>query len=405
MRPRTELAIGVAALAVLVFIAAAAGRRDRPNLGSDFRVSATVADPRGLKALAAVIERLGGRVTLWRQRPQRLTADIAEGATLVVASPMTTVTSADVVRLLDINREFAHLLVAGASAEPLLRCFGYAPRLRLLDSVTVRLPSGAAGRGVFATIHPIADSLRTLSADLGQDAPCPAVTVARVDTLLRSSDDSLVAVKLTMAEHNHAALLISDAGVLANEGLRSPNGPELLIEALLSSGPHVVFDEYHQSGRGGPGLGQVTLSWSRSSPWGWAIWQLAIVGLLAYFAGAWRWGPIRQAIERKRRSPLEHVRALATALAASNGHDVAIAAMIRGLQRRLTIRTPLADRSARAAHERWQSWLDRLPQRIPDPATRERAERLRRITQHKQDAAAVHAAANHVEDLWEALHT
>ncbi len=55
------------------------------------------------------------------------------------------------------------------------------------------------------------------------------------------------------------------------------------------------------------------------------------VGVIALLFGAVRFGPPRPAIPRKRRSPLEHVRALATALAAAHGHDVAVATIIRGL--------------------------------------------------------------------------
>ena len=78
------------------------------------------------------------------------------------------------------------------------------------------------------------------------------------------------------------------------------------------------------------------LDWSTRSPWGWVVWQLAAVGVIALLASGVRFGPVRRAIERRRRSPLEHVRALATALAAARGHDVAVRLMVQGLRRRLS---------------------------------------------------------------------
>jgi hypothetical protein len=112
---------------------------------------------------------------------------------------------------------------------------------------------------------------------------------------------------------------------------------------------------------------------------------------------------VRAAIPRQRRSPLEHVRALATALSAAKGHDVAIAALMRGLQRRLAAASGDARRRG-AGRDTWRAWLAALPQRMRDPAQRETATRLARFAEPGQTDAAVRAAAHTVEDVWEALH-
>ena len=112
----------------------------------------------------------------------------------------------------------------------------------------------------------------------------------------------------------------------------------------------VLFEEYHHGFGAAGSLAGAVLAWSKSSPWGWLVWQGAIVGLVALLFGAVRFGLARPAIARTRRSPLEHVRALATALAAARGHDVAIAAIVRGLRRRLL---PPALRS----RGDWRLWL------------------------------------------------
>ena len=100
------------------------------------------------------------------------------------------------------------------------------------------------------------------------------------------------------------------------------------------------------------------------------------------------------AIGRTRRSPLEHVRALATALAAARGHDVAIAAIVRGLRRRLL---PPALR----ARGDWRQWLARLGESTRSARAREALTTLESLTRPGQPSEAVLRAANAVEDLWE----
>jgi hypothetical protein len=144
------------------------------------------------------------------------------------------------------------------------------------------------------------------------------------------------------------------------------------------------------------------LSWSVRHPAGWFVWQLALVGLVALLASGVRFGPVVRSIPRRRRSALEHVRALATALAAARGHDVAVGAIVRGLRRRLA---PASHRGApsRPARDDWQAWLDSLVRHAPTAKAEDRARVLRRLASANQPNAAVRAAANAVEDLWEEL--
>jgi hypothetical protein len=131
---------------------------------------------------------------------------------------------------------------------------------------------------------------------------------------------------------------------------------------------------------------------------GWLVWQLVAVALIALLAGAVRFGPVRAAIPRTRRSPLEHVRALATALAAANGRRAAIGAMVRGLRRRL------APASSHASpHDEWRPWLATLVERAPNSQVRANAERLAQLADHPDSDTAVLSAANAVEDLWSSL--
>src|SRR5207244_11132739 len=63
--------------------------------------------------------------------------------------------------------------------------------------------------------------------------------------------------------------------------------------------------------------------------------QLLGVALVALAVTAVRFGPARSVIERRRRSPLEHVEALAAGLEGAGGVDTAVGLTVSGLRRRL----------------------------------------------------------------------
>jgi hypothetical protein len=404
MRPRTELAIGLAVFVGLVIIALGAGLERRGPVATDMRASSVVAGPAGTRALAEVAQHAGVRVTRWRRRLQALPDSVAGGATLVVVQPSRGFAVSDAAHLIALTAGTTNLLAAGDALRAVHRCLGWDVDYMFIDSAGVLGPSGFVRRGVTTTFSGSRDPTRTLSSGVAGREPCPVAPIASVDTLLRTERDAPVALLLRRADSGRSIVLVSDPALVSNAGLAVGELPEVLVGALLRLGDHVVFDEYHHLGTGGS-LWRTTLDWSARSPWGWAIWQLAIVGLLAFLAGAVRFGPVREAIPRARRSPLEHVKALATALAASSGHDVAIAALVRGLQRRLagTGAEARRGRGARARHD-WKPWLEQLANRIPDPAARGSATRLSRYAAPGQPAAAVRGAANAVEELWEALH-
>jgi hypothetical protein len=93
---------------------------------------------------------------------------------------------------------------------------------------------------------------------------------------------------------------------------------------------------------------------------------------------------------------MEHVRALATTLAAARGHDVAVRLMVQGLRRRLS-------RGGRPAAADLDAWLAGLAPSVRSARGREALETLTRTLRTPTDAASVLAAGNAVEILWEEL--
>ena len=118
--------------------------------------------------------------------------------------------------------------------------------------------------------------------------------------------------------------------------------------------------------------------------------------MLALFGDAFRFGPPIRVINRRRRSPLEHVRALATALAAARGHDVAI---------RRSSRASGAGSCPPASvrHGDWREWLGPLGENVRSQRAREAVRTLQTLTRPGQPPEGVLQAANAVEDVWEEL--
>jgi len=219
-----------------------------------------------------------------------------------------------------------------------------------------------------------------------------------VDTLLASPQRRPVALLLQRADLDRRVILLADAELLRNRALRGSAAGPFALRLFRGRYQRVVFEEYHHGFGAQGSLAGAALAWSRRSPWGWAAWQLGVVGLLALLFAAVRFGPARPGIPRTRRSALEHVRALATALAAARGHDEAIGAIVRGLRRRLI---PAALRG-RAPGD-WRAWLAGLDRPAASPRVSASLAVLRELTRPGQPSSSVHRAANAVEDLWQDL--
>ncbi len=450
MRPRAELAIAGGAAVTLILLAFATGTRARSDDDVDGRASSFNAGREGTRALADAAERLGLPVTRWRTRPQLLTAWVAapeDGSagptTVAVLAPMIAITRTERPTLarLPTQRRGADLVLAGRSTNSLLTCFGYRILPWVLDSAQVMIPGttpdsaavfvhddlvAAAGDSSMdvaldTTIEPSVDSSvarrsldsavaaaaarrprakeRDADAIDGRTGACPSLRVMATDTLLVSTGGRVAMIRLTVAPYGRSVVLISDAALVRNRALRAGAIRALVVEAVLPRRGRVVFDEYHHGYAEGGSMAAVVLAWSRRNPLGWMVWQWGGVGLIALLAGAFRFGPVRASIPRNRRSSLDHVRALATALAASRGHRTAVAAMVRGLRRRLSP----AQAATSTTGDDWRRWLAALRARAPNEQVQKHAERLERLADHPESETAVLSAANAVEDLWHSL--
>jgi hypothetical protein len=399
MRPRTELGLAAGLLLVLGVIVVAVGNsRARPTSNESAR-STYLTGPGGASAFAEAVSRLGVEVARFRRPMATLTVPDASsrGEVIAILGPATPLDAVEARHLLGLPVD---LLLAGNASASVIRCLGYHVSVRQpTDPAATRAPAGGEdlpSPRAWAVLLPHAARQIVDSAGYeGRKVPCEVPVPTRVDTLLQTVTGRLVVVRLTYPD-DRAVTLVADDRLFRNRTLRNTSAGELVLGLVAPRYRRVVVDEFHHGYQTAGSLTGAALGWSTRSPWGWIVWQLAAVGVVALIASGIRFGPVRSAIERRRRSPMEHVRALATALAAARGHDVAVRLMIQGLRRRLS-------RTGRPTPANLDTWLEGLDASVRTARGREALDSLTAMTRRPPDADSVLLAANAVETLWEEL--
>lgn len=394
MRPRTELALAIGIVFVLGIVVTAIGSRGARPEDEDVRRSTYLAGPFGARGYAEAAEALGIRVSRHRGRTRALDALGAAdpGAVYAVLDPAAPLSPLDGLALTEAAAQGGSLLLAGRGAASAMACYGYAPtaapgRSALLHGDTVdvwgvltRLPDSVARR-------------RALLED-GSDITCGPIP-ARAETLLAALDGTPVALRLA-PDAGGTVTVVADGGLFANRALRETGAGEFALGLIAGRASRLIVDEYHHGFGPGGGMLAALRTWLGNSPWGWAVLHLAAVSILALLAGAVRFGPARHVISRRRRSALEHVRALANALAAARGHDEAVALLVRGLRRRLA-------RPGERLRGDAREWLSELGARVTSPASQVAVATLQSLSRGPADADGVLRAAHAVEDVWQDL--
>lgn len=400
MRPRTELGLSAGLLLVLGMIAVALGaRRDRAE-SSEAPRSTYLSGPAGASAFAEAAARLG--VEVERYRRPTATLQPPDGrerrAVFAVIGPSVALTPGEGRHLAGLPMD---LLLAGPRAEPAIRCLGYRVRSRQWrDSIRTRSPEGAEHLPAPRVLHYLRpDTARRIvdptAVYEGRPVQCEVPQPRRVDTLLATLGQRPVVVRLAYPG-GRSVTLVADDGLFRNVTLRRSLAGGFMLGLVAGRYDRMIVDEYHHGYTAAGSLGGAALAWSARSPWGWMVWQLVAVGLLGLLASGVRFGPVRSVIDRRRRSPMEHVRALATALAAARGHDTAVRLMVQGLRRRLS-------RGGRPSSTDLETWLSGLAPSIRTVRGHEALDTLTATLRTPPDAASVLAAGNAVETLWEEL--
>jgi hypothetical protein len=397
MIKRSEVWLIVAVAAVLA-VAAAIGTATAPRgISFDPRLSTRLTTPNGAAAFrtlltrfhVAVGERLKPFFDLDRTRTD-------PGLLLFIPAPAARLTDPEVRAVRHWVERGGRLLLAGRTG--IERCFGYVIRTTDFAPPTPWQP----GEGSLSRGNPRARAVLRRPETDQTDEPallppdvCPQLKPTATEDLWTTAKNDTVAVRLRFAGGG-TVILVADGSVFSNRAMRATEAGPLVLGWVLTDTPRLVLvDEYHQGfGRAGSLVG-ATFAWSLNEPAGWMALQLIFAALVALSVAAVRFGPVVPAVERRRRSPLEHLDALAAGLERSGAGLTATRLIAAGLRRRLG-GAPLkaADTTA---------WLDALEAGAQRPSAREAVQRLKSRVHQGASGADVRDAANAVEDLWQML--
>lgn len=399
MRPRFELAVALVLVIGLGFGAVLLGSRHAKTSISDFRHSSFVPGPHGTRALADALQRVGVRVDRFRRQSMALADLQATDALFVVLDPSRPMDFWDADQLTNFAEHTGDLLLAGLGAEGVMRCYGYSiAGNRPSEDPSVVEPLGETWRD-----RPVSRSwLQPTPAEDDGDGSgvtdllsgdCAASVPVAVDTLLSNAHGFPVLLRLDMPG-DAMVFLLADGELFSNRTLRETDAGPFVVGLVADASSWVIFDEYHHGFSQGGSVLAVVVDWMGRTPVGWAVWQLAIVGVVALLMAAIRFGPVRRLGTSRRRSHLEHVHALAAALAAAKGQDVAVRLMVEGLRRRLSI----TGQPLRAPVE---PWLESLAENVRTPVSRQAVRTLQQLIRGQMASDGVLQAANAVEDVWQ----
>ena len=406
MSRRLELGLALA-LALAVSAAIVAGNRGTaPQF--DLRTSSLLSGPLGSRAVYDVLARL--RVPVERRRTPLF--DFARAAprgtppaVLVVLHPPRSLYAAELARVVAFVRAGGRVVAAGAGGG-ITHCVGWRTKneeaFLLRDSFPVVSPVPAL------TLPPVADFLKPRRDDVAAESrrrvlggpieehQCDTLSATAEDTLLRLTDGRPAVLRLDYGGGG-SVTLFADPGYFRNRLWRSGDVPYFVTPLLVPARRgRVVWDEYHQGFGRGRSMTGVVLGWLVGTPGGWAITQLVGVLVVGLAVAGVRFGPARRGVVTRRRSPLEHLEALAAGLEGAAGADTAVTLTVSGLRRRL-------GRTGLLRPDEQRSWLAALELALPTARARDAVRRLQRIITQPGGAERALAAAQAAEDVWEQL--
>jgi hypothetical protein len=391
-RSATWLLLG--GFAVVLAVVSIAGRRASPAELRDPRLSVELFGPNGASGFADALERFGVTVDRWtRPVTPRTLGQPEPGAWLGVLGLGLTDDLDDrgVEAVLEWVQRGGGVLVAGPSR--VTACLG-APveeGVRRIAIADERLPD-SRWRLDAPPAAPDADAPPSVW------SRCSAIPWGKTAAVIRNERSAPV-VRVDEVKGGGRVVLIADPAYLSNRVLRDSEAGSVLVPLILGEGITTLrVDEYHHGFGERPSLVGATWTWMLTRPPGWAMLHLAAVGLLALLVLGVRFGPALHVVERRRRSPLEHLEALAVGLERSGASATAVQLIAGGLRRRLG-RAGAARPSADADPQ----WLDALGRSSRTSDADAAFRRLRHAIDHRGDAESVALAAHAVEDVWDTL--
>ncbi|HET7553209.1 MAG TPA: DUF4350 domain-containing protein [Gemmatimonadaceae bacterium] len=348
------------------------------------------ARPYGARGLYEVSERLGWRVD---RRVVSMDTILDSRATYVMLAPPIPLSAVEVGSLLHAVRSGARALVSPAPGVPLADSLGvYRSAMSAFGSEVTGEPDSVGERTAAAqAIVDAAAEAGRFDFALGTDSAMhwSATTLVRIE---RDGAEKPAVMSLSVGRGE--VVVISDPGFFRNINAREGASSVFAVRLFEWLDPAhelpLVFDEYHQGfGKRESMPGAIVDALLHTAP-GRAFLQLVAAGLILLLVyGVRPIAPLkRRSIER--RSPLEHVGALARAYQQTEATRTGTQRLLRGLRRR----RPLGATGALDD----ESYLSLIISRKPELATE--VERVRAALARPLPAAewvAVGRAIDHIE--------
>ena len=385
LRPKVALSV----LAVLIIVVALLTPEQTGGRTGDARLTTRSTESQGASVVYELAARLG-----WR--PSRRMADsIALGDTAsvhLVLDPPIPFSATETHQLLDrVRRGAALVFVLGGG--PLADSLGLGSRVPRTGSVigTAQILVGISGplvaddtsscgrhaEGILSAGLPFWPDRQTHILALRWKGPMPdgSRVLATVRTVSGFAGDELPAA-IGFPLGRGRVVIAADPDLLRNDVLRVCRwGADVaavrMLEYASADAPNggrrerLVFDEYHQGYGEQPGTIRGIVTYLGRTGSGHLVLQLAAAGLLLLFAVGPRLLPPRAAERIERRSPLEHVDALARAYRAVGATRTATARLVHGVRRR--VEHTLGAQSGATSDETFLAWArDRVPARAAD---------------------------------------
>lgn len=333
-------------LGIIVALSALAGRQASRDDSGDPRASTYVRSEGGLAALYWTLQEL--HLPVARRTDPLLDADSLRG-TLAIVAPIEGLSADEVSVVSEHVRRGGTLLFVAASYDyggALYDTLGLKPVL-LPGVVTMRGERRAAAA---PRPHRWTDgAARVQGFRRGFATGSPGLRRPGVEALL-VVDSLPVAVTWPLGKGRVIAL--SDAQPLRNGKLKESGAAHLLARAMAETRDTVWFDEYHQGFSGDGSLLGGTMKMVRRFVSGPVAVQLLAAALLLLWAAGRRFGAPLPPPPLRRRSPLEHVEALAGAYRQAGARRTVRRLLLAGMARRLGRRAPPDERAGGEMLER-----------------------------------------------------
>lgn len=382
-RRRRELVILSAVLLFFVVVTVFTPQR---SLSNDWRASSLSAEPRGARIAYELGARLGWRVG--RTMADSIVPD--ERTVAVVLDPPLAFRAKEVHALLDGVRRGGALLYAmhdetlNDSLHVHMGIPGYELRPDSMQALAAScaVPSPFSDR-VISTFQ--GRHLFLLAVDDSGALRVPVDTLLRIRTQMQERDSTtppVLPAVIGFPLGRGRVVVVGDVDLFRNDNVRvcawdASVQVVRMFEYLRGGGAEplrttLLFDEYHQ-GRGvRPGTTRAIIRYLRQTASGKALAHLGIAGMVLLLALGPRSLAPRDPERIERRSPLEHVDALARAYWQVHATRTATRRLLRGVRRRTEHRFGGTQREV--SDETFLDWLhERLPRRRDDVTLVQRA--------------------------------